>query len=654
MRKDSGFPRTVDRAPFGQRRGKRDLTEQKEEQILPVAGETEAGHAGERSARDSQLGGDEYRSGGAKDLYETQIGQRAKRVPGRTVFSSSRIILATFVVLLVVWSLSVYIRSVNLPPGDYGDEGAYLQHACWLAERGGPRAFLTTCATGEFPSLHSHPLAMVAASSVAQRSLSALLPMRMTKIALAIVAAILTFVFAWRVLGPHGALALVASLLLSRNWFTKAAVVTSEPVTYALIFWAWALVAGLLRPRLRWLWAGVAFGLAFLSKGTALILLFALPPAWLLLLISSRVWRRRFVRRLGDWRTLLIRCILPFMLGASLGGGPLFVRNVVRFGNPLHNANSALMWTDNWSDIIYLQRGERLEQFTPWYYLTHTSPGRIAQRLVFGVKKQTPRLLCSLFMDRSFGALLYFGSSLLSVCVMGLGLVGMLRQCKTWRGAYSLSVVGIGFLLFCWWSYMTYASRFAATFAPIIGAYAILTMYALSRRRPSLRRCVRGLGLVLGGSAVVILLVVTPWKTWRSDLRRPVASAELTYLADWFKVHVDDKGKNVFQTPYLAPRYSFGWILGGRKGHVYQIAAYEDMSAFQRDLDARSAHYIVIERDSLRERLPLLGEYFEITNDALRIRRLPAGWTLKVADPYGATDFVILERAAPSRPSPGA
>jgi len=241
-----------------------------------------------------------YLAGGAKDLSEAQSGQGVKRVPRRAVFSSSRIIPAIFVALLLIWSLSVYTRSVNLPPGDYGDEGAYLQHACWLAEHGGPHAFLTTCATGEFPAVYFHPLAMVAASSVAERSLSALLPMRMTKITLAIAAAILTFVLAWRILGPHGALAIVALLLLSRNWFMKAAVVTSEPVTYALIFWAWALVAGLLRPRWRWFWAGAAFGLAFLSKGTALILLFALPPAWLLLLISSRVWRRRSRRYSGS------------------------------------------------------------------------------------------------------------------------------------------------------------------------------------------------------------------------------------------------------------------------------------------------------------------------------------------------------------------
>ena len=47
------------------RRRERNLTKRKEESRLSVAGETEAGNAGERPARDNRLGGDEYRSGGA-------------------------------------------------------------------------------------------------------------------------------------------------------------------------------------------------------------------------------------------------------------------------------------------------------------------------------------------------------------------------------------------------------------------------------------------------------------------------------------------------------------------------------------------------------------------------------------------------------------
>jgi len=47
------------------RRQERRLTQSKEQRRLSVVGETEAGNAGERPARDNRLGGDEYRSGGA-------------------------------------------------------------------------------------------------------------------------------------------------------------------------------------------------------------------------------------------------------------------------------------------------------------------------------------------------------------------------------------------------------------------------------------------------------------------------------------------------------------------------------------------------------------------------------------------------------------
>ena len=47
------------------RRQERDLTERKDESTLPAVGETDASSAGGQLARDSRLGGDEYRSGGA-------------------------------------------------------------------------------------------------------------------------------------------------------------------------------------------------------------------------------------------------------------------------------------------------------------------------------------------------------------------------------------------------------------------------------------------------------------------------------------------------------------------------------------------------------------------------------------------------------------
>ena len=47
------------------RRRERNLTQRNQQSTIEVAGETEAGNAGERPARDNRLGGDEYRTGGA-------------------------------------------------------------------------------------------------------------------------------------------------------------------------------------------------------------------------------------------------------------------------------------------------------------------------------------------------------------------------------------------------------------------------------------------------------------------------------------------------------------------------------------------------------------------------------------------------------------
>ena len=48
------------------RRQEKTLTERKEDTILHLARETDASSAGGQLARDSRLGGDEFRSGGAE------------------------------------------------------------------------------------------------------------------------------------------------------------------------------------------------------------------------------------------------------------------------------------------------------------------------------------------------------------------------------------------------------------------------------------------------------------------------------------------------------------------------------------------------------------------------------------------------------------
>jgi len=93
-----------------------------------------------------------------------------------------------------------------------------------------------------------------------------------------------------------------------------------------------------------------------------------------------------------------------------------------------------------------------------------------------------------------------------------------------------------------------------------------------------------------------------------------------------------------------------GWLLSEHKLVRYNVPAVGSFEELRRYMAARAAKYFIVERDSLRERLPLLSEYFEIAPDNnLVVRNVPPGWRIAERDPYGGLDFVILERVAEFR-----
>ena len=114
-------------------------------------------------------------------------------------------------------------------------------------------------------------------------------------------------------------------IAMSCNWLGKAGVFTIDPMVYALIFLAWLPIAGLWRPKGRWLWAGAAFGLAWMAKGTALLLVAGL--------IGAVAWRLAF----GRDRLRLLRSARFWMAGVLFAAGmavtaaPLLVQTTLVF-----------------------------------------------------------------------------------------------------------------------------------------------------------------------------------------------------------------------------------------------------------------------------------------------------------------------------------
>lgn len=547
------------------------------------------------------------------------------------------------VALVVLFGVAAYSESLWLPPVDDSDEAAYFDEACWIAEHGGALAFPSLCLRGEYPYDNRHPLTAWAVSPWAKRSLDAVRPMRAAKAFMAACAVALTLFACRRMMPPLPALAVTALLAVSQNWFMKSRVVCVEPMIYALFFLSWALVSGLWRPPARWLWAGLAMGATYFAKGTAGILLLALPVA---LVIHAAIGHFTATkepappRRRVDWRPWAL-----FLVGFILCAGLLLARNSVRFGAPFYNRNSALMWADDDGAQHWTPEQRAANPLTLRSYLQRHSLGDIAERLGGGIVKQAPRFMGALAVDASSGAVARGATLLLSAAVVLLGLLIALRRWRTWEGVYTIVLVGSGFLLFAWHAPITSASRFAATLAPPCVALAFIAPPPLPATwLDRLRRWAvpAMFGIVL--LALLFFFARTDWRRLGAPTGAPPTTPEYRFLLDWLRQHCVAEGNACCESPFLAPRYPLRWLLP-TSAPLTDVPPYPGFAALQERMDAEGARYLIVERDSMRDRWPVFRDHFDVSPDGgLVVKSLPKGWRVSASDPVAPCDFVILER----------
>lgn len=151
--------------------------------------------------------------------------------------------------------------------------------------------------------------------------------------------------------------------------------------------------------------AGVLLGLAWLTKGTGLVLL----AGYLLWIVAMALMRIRKARRAPidqagsqsgrqGARPLRTACVwtLMVLIAFAVVGSPLLIRNVKRFGNPFYNVNSLLLFADHYDEFEpMLQQGLTTGDAARAWLATHTVSD-IARREASGLVWELDIILRSL------------------------------------------------------------------------------------------------------------------------------------------------------------------------------------------------------------------------------------------------------------------
>jgi Dolichyl-phosphate-mannose-protein mannosyltransferase len=279
------------------------------------------------------------------------------------------------------------------------DDVAYLAEANEIRELGGLPGLLKALFAGTYTNALRNPLYMGVLSLVAGRDLAFHQRAILLNVALAVVTALVLWRIGRRHLGERAGLLLFLFYCVSETAVHYASKESCEPLVQ--LFWILSVSAALDgdpereggRDQTAWLRAGGWAGLAWLTKGTGILLLFSLGGAALL---------QFRLRALREWR--LYGAVATFAAAAS----PMIVRNLRLTGSAMHNFSNQLLWMGKLSDYSEIFAPHALETIPkgPGGYLARTPALAVLERIGLGLGETLVHLgdAMSLISPGPFGA----------------------------------------------------------------------------------------------------------------------------------------------------------------------------------------------------------------------------------------------------------
>jgi hypothetical protein len=389
-------------------------------------------------------------------------------------------------------------------------------------------------------------------------------------------------------------------------------------------------------PRFTLLLAGLFVGLAYLTKGSAPLLL----GAWGVVALLH--YRRNI---LAHWELLIVPLVFLIVVA------PLLVYNVRVFGGPFYNfATTHVMWMERWAESQVDDLSD-LPTFST-YMQTHT-PADMVARLQKGVQRLNPVLARTLIPSRSWeppwlGWALLSGAALLGGFLLFFRRRQALAYYRRRRLIWHFSLILFaGFYLFsAWYADVLIESRFLI---PILGPFYLL----LADLVVSLLRGLKGPGGTVSQTG--------PGDIWARALHWAYVGAVGGFLVwgSWWlfsTARVESWGLGV--DPFasdrqanLEPESILAWLVQERPEDTVNVTFGPSKSlplwkfprrikleripvdldtwpTLQASLQADPPDYIIIDADTARRRRQALGDYFAYQEEGVEIKRIPQGWTL--------------------------
>ncbi len=536
---------------------------------------------------------------------------------GRAVNSSGAVPKWALLILILASFISAELVAINANSNSSGgDQGVTLLLGLRIREH-------VALTDG-----NRHPLYPALISLFASRDLSYFTRAKLVSLAIGLVALLTVYLLGQRLYSSS--VGLIAMFLLSINnefrWASCSVLAEVLLVLLFLIAWYWA-VQGFAESQHRcFVWAGFCAGLAYLTKGTGLLLLFAF--------LASIVIMAIVYKRIPAGRGTL-SFLLTFVIVASI----LLVYNYRVYQNPFYNYNTThAMWLEEWEEYYSLQSPP-----TALTYLkTHTLQEIVARQWA-GMGA-----MAHVFID----VLLWLKSSSIHgwlkspfvlvpafVIVVGLTLCFGEKVISYWQNRkeetiFTIVLVTLFYLAFAWYAQVLADRRFLLPLVPII--YLVVTGFLWELGKGLLARfgLMGDVRLALVGYAAFCILSL------------PLLGSDLAAFKfeDPFR---SDRLNNLDRTEvmsWLEREVEAGTVIAYEPGHTLPTWMYADRFDFigvpykaswqtvESYLEERGARYTIFNRQLLARRKPLFGHFlYRKGSKRIAVLALPSNWDLALA-----------------------
>jgi hypothetical protein len=554
--------------------------------------------------------------------------------------------LLVFIMLLMIGRFAIvgWNRILMNTNSADGDQGAYLQLGLDVREHG----MLTD---GK-----RNPLYPVLISIFAEREWRYFTWAKIMNLIVGLVTILALYAVGYRLFDK--VTGILAAFLLSINmeFILHSTFALAEALLVLWVLLAWyAMVLALKRPDQAryWIIAGVLAGLAYLTKGTGLLIAacFVLTAT---LLYKPQVWgRSTFWGFVGSFFIIAL---------------PLWIYNWLTFGSPIYNsAINNVMWMGT-AEEKYI--ADPAELPTIWSYTQEHSLAEIWNRLGRGLLNMRFFFAKLLWPTRSlaFDRFLLAGGLDVILALVAITLVVswrfLLPIIKKNREILLFTAVLfiVFYVLFGWYlAIAPFPIRFLLVLAPILILLLSAGVVGLIRRAwasPKIPQVAK-----LAGSVIVFLfaLWVARWFTV-TGLANAQAAQENPFVADtnfneyneqsllWVRSgHSDQDSVSVLWGPsHNLPIWRHADFL-----HFFRTPlATETVGQLEAFLDSNNVTYVIADADMARRR-PDLADDLGISiaeGERLEVKNFPNGWALGLAIPDMPCRWCVFRRISADPP----